>query len=441
MYVVINNLYINFLGIYIVAKLKLTKFNIERIPLTESGQKFYWDTDLSGFGIVVGQTSKSYIAQSNIANRSVRITIGKHGIFTSEEARVKARFLLNEMARGINPVERKRSIKVQGVTLREAFNAFLKARKLKPNTVYDYQNTINASFKKWLDKPLKEVTREMVSNRYRIIQKEIAERHSDTTGMRGQAYANGAMRILRSVYNFAKAHFEDAHLPENPVNALSDTRTWFKNRRRQSLITIHQLPLWFKAVTELPDPLDKDKAETVRDYLLLMLFTGLRRMEAAKLTWSQVDLRSKILTIEDTKNSETHSLPLPDYLYNMFKIRNENSKEHFVFSWPSAKQGYIVDLGRYMERVIRNSEVHFILHDLRRTFITIAESLDISAYALKRLMNHKMNADVTAGYIVTDVERLRKPMEKIADYILSVADVHPKNKVVSLENARMIERV
>ena len=39
------------------------------------------------------------------------------------------------------------------------------------------------------------------------------------------------------------------------------------------------------------------------------------------------------------------------------------------------------------------------LHDLRRTFITAAESLDISAYAVKRLVNHKMSWDVTAGYI------------------------------------------
>jgi len=29
------------------------------------------------------------------------------------------------------------------------------------------------------------------------------------------------------------------------------------------------------------------------------------------------------------------------------------------------------------------------------------------------------NSDVTAGYIITDVERLRKPMQQITDYILS----------------------
>ena len=66
------------------------------------------------------------------------------------------------------------------------------------------------------------------------------------------------------------------------------------------------------------------------------------------------------------------------------------------------------------EKVIKMSGVPFTLHDLRRTFLTIAESIDISAYAPKRLVNHKMSNDVMVGYIVSDVERLRKPMELIS---------------------------
>jgi len=54
----------------------------------------------------------------------------------------------------------------------------------------------------------------------------------------------------------------------------------------------------------------------------------------------------------------------------------------------------------HIQRVIRDSNVQFTLHDLRRTFITIAESLDIFAYAIKRLVNHKISGDVTAGYII-----------------------------------------
>lgn len=76
-----------------------------------------------------------------------------------------------------------------------------------------------------------------------------------------------------------------------------------------------------------------------------------------------------------------------------------------------------------MAHVTKNSGVHFTVHDLRRTFITIAESLDIPAYALKRLMSHKMSNDVTAGYIIVDVERLRKPMQLVTYYVLKCMGV------------------
>ena len=73
------------------------------------------------------------------------------------------------------------------------------------------------------------------------------------------------------------------------------------------------------------------------------------------------------------------------------------------------------------------------MHDLRRTFITIGESLDISAYALKRMLNHKMTNDVTAGYIITDVERLRAPMQKITDYILTRIGQKEKADVIPMQ--------
>ncbi len=62
----------------------------------------------------------------------------------------------------------------------------------------------------------------------------------------------------------------------------------------------------------------------------------------------------------------------------------------------------------------------------------MAESLDIPAYALKRLLNHKPGADVTAGYIVMDTERLREPMERIARYLLKAAGLEPSAEIVDL---------
>lgn len=67
----------------------------------------------------------------------------------------------------------------------------------------------------------------------------------------------------------------------------------------------------------------------------------------------------------------------------------------------------------------------FSPHDLRRTFITLAESLDISPYAWKLLVNHKIPAnDVSGGYVVPDLERLRRASQKVCDFILEKAEFH-----------------
>lgn len=102
--------------------------------------------------------------------------------------------------------------------------------------------------------------------------------------------------------------------------------------------------------------------------------------------------------------------------------RKEKAINDYIFPGPGAA-GHIIEPRKTMAHVIKNSGIHFTVHDLRRTFITIAESLDIPAYALKHLINHKMSNDVTAGYIIVDVERLRKPMQLVTDYVLKCMGV------------------
>jgi integrase len=87
-----------------------------------------------------------------------------------------------------------------------------------------------------------------------------------------------------------------------------------------------------------------------------------------------------------------------------------------------SKTGHITETKTFTQRVSEASGVNFTMHDLRRTFIAIAESLDIPAYALKRLLNHRADSDVTGGYIVINAERLREPVERIADRIMEMAD-------------------
>ena len=89
----------------------------------------------------------------------------------------------------------------------------------------------------------------------------------------------------------------------------------------------------------------------------------------------------------------------------------------FVFPG-QGKTSHLVEPREAVKKVRKLSNIEFSLHDLRRTFITNAESLDIPHYALKQLVNHKQGNDVTSGYIISDPERLRKPMERIEAHLL-----------------------
>ncbi len=44
-----------------------------------------------------------------------------------------------------------------------------------------------------------------------------------------------------------------------------------------------------------------------------------------------------------------------------------------------------------------------------------------------------MTNDVTAGYIIADVERLRKPMQRITDYILKYMDVKKSADIIAIQ--------
>jgi len=61
----------------------------------------------------------------------------------------------------------------------------------------------------------------------------------------------------------------------------------------------------------------------------------------------------------------------------------------------------------------------FTPHDLRRTFITTGNGLDISTYTVKALANHKISSsDVTAGYDIPDMDRLKSASRRIETELL-----------------------
>lgn len=404
---------------------KLTKAYVAKIPFEPSGQKFYRDTELKGFGLRVGKTAKVYIAESKLHGKTIRSTIARHNVITLDEARTKAKKLLAEISEGKNPHDVEKARKAKLVTLEEVLESYISLRtNLKPSSIQDYRQTFNSYLGDWLRKPIVEISKDMVEGRFRKLSKDSPSR------------ANKTMRNLRAVLNYAMVKYEDnngeSFLRQNPVNRLTQLRAWHREQRRMTLIKHYDLAPWYKAVMNLTNDSIAPNREVVRDFLLLVLFTGLRRSEAAKLTWSRVDLRDRTMIITDTKNHTDHTLPLTDFLYALLSKRKEHAQTQYVFP-NETNTGHLVDPKKQIKNVVVESGVKFTCHDLRRTFITIAESLDISAYSLKRLLNHKMTNDVTAGYIITDVERLRIPMQKITDFIVVQFGIKESAQVVPMQ--------
>lgn len=392
----------------------------------------YKDDQLPGFCLKVtssGGRTFSVYARVRGEKSPVRVTIGKLGKpWTATTARREAEKYLLEMKQGINPnkvfhekarqeaeakAEKKRADDERQITLAVAFDDFLNSRDLKPATSQNYKYVINKHFRHWLQTPLNDVSESMVIARHAEISTE------------AKGTANTAMRYLRSIYSFALSRYYDEQgnsmIRRNPVLSLSKTRSWNKTKRRQSVIAAHELPGWFTAVLNYGD-------ETIRDFLIMLLLTGLRKEEAGKLEWTDVDLKAKTLIVRDPKNHDDLILPLSDYLYSMLRRRwQSKGDDRYVFPADTVR-GHVYDIRTHLSKL--HATVEFTPHDLRRTFATFAYQL-CTQYEVKKLMNHRNGNDVTGGYIVASAEQLREPMQKITDAILEAGKAKKKAAGVS----------
>ncbi len=148
-------------------KLKLTKTAVEtRCRLPEGRrQAIYWDTEIPGFGLRVGQRTRTYILQRDLpGGRTRRVTIGRHGAWTVQQARKKARELIARIDEGEDPNATRRARAARGVTLRQALDIHLRrleAKDASERTKETLQDEVPRHLGDWLDRPLIEIRRQL----------------------------------------------------------------------------------------------------------------------------------------------------------------------------------------------------------------------------------------------------------------------------------------
>jgi integrase len=412
-----------------VASMKLTKRAVEKLvaPHPTGKQTLVWDTDLKGFGVLLSgkTTAKTYIVQHRLrSGRTRRVTIGPVGVLDlddhdgEEGAKTRARKVLGEFYSGVDPKAERRVAARRAVSLRSTLDAYIAAnRNLRPKSIAGYRGAVLRHLAPWLDLPLREVTAEMVEDRHAAIAAGVKRRNLGNSGggpATGAASANGTMRAFRALWNFAAER--DPDLPANPVRRLK--RAWYPVPRRERLVRADQLPPFYKAVDELPN-------RTARDFILLLVFTGLRRGEAAALRWEEVDFAQRVIRLpaRRTKAGRKLDLPMSSFVRHLLVARRALGNDGgWVFGADSGS-GHIEEPRFALAQIAEATGIRVSCHDLRRTYITVAESSDISPLALKALVNHALGGDVTSGYVQMTIERLREPAQRVCDRMMELCGI------------------
>jgi integrase len=384
-----------------------------------SGQIDYYDEDLSGFGIRATKDVLTFFVRSRQRGTTKKpfIPIGTFGLYTTEQARAIARDHLQKLKEGVDP-HPDRQPKKETITVADLHRQYMSTKKtLAPATIRQYDAWMENHFKDWMTLPANTITGGMVLDRLDKM---------ETTN--GKSQAINAVKLLRSLLRFGMALYPDS-IKRNPVDSIREVRErdWAKKKRRTTFIKPEDLPAWFKAVSSYSNPKG-------RDYMLLLLYTGLRRNEAARLKWNDLDLKKKTFTFTPEKKrgekpeDDRVTMPMSVQLYRvLLKRRSVGYENEYVFPGKHPSP-FLSNPDNYKRDIIAASGVQFCFHDLRRTFITIAESLDVPHYSLKALLNHAVGNDVTGGYIQITPERLREPMQKIADKITELVSVPAVNE-------------
>lgn len=411
-----------------MASAKLTQAYLANLQRPASGTLRVMDTETRGFCVDVGTKSIRFFLRRQLGGRLKPVKLGEFPAMTVSQARRQAEQLIAQITSTgsvVDAVSESRKVP----SLEEAMEAYIEfrtstGRLMKSSTVKDLRQRLG-KLSDWADKRITSITRQ-----------DVSERHAKLTLSSGPAAANGAMRWLSAVLNWASdryAYSEDRPLiPVNPVIVLTKRKQWNPEVRRQTFVQSDELPKLWQAIMNLPSSAKRweTQAQIARDYFLFCLFTGMRPDEALRLEVKCVDLRRRVFLLEDTKNRDDFCIPFSSAVHVLLERRIEYAAEAgslFVFpSFGHHGKSETLNTRSYWKKISTDMN-GFVPKDLRRTFTTLVSNMEpaVPYLVLKRLLNHRAKVvdanDVTAGYFATDVERLRPVVQRISDEIMSLA--------------------
>ena len=344
----------------------------------------FWDSELPGFGVrVYPSGSKVYIAQTRAKGTSKRVTVGRHGVLTAEQARQRAALIIARMKAGEDPVPAPMASKPpSGPTVAEIAARYLEghvAVRCKPSTAAQRQFVLRKHILPALGAlPLAEVT-----------QAHVADLHYTLRETPATATANAVVATLSRVFSMAEA---SGLVPEggNPCRFVVK----YRERKRKRFLSDEE----FKRLGHVLREVEAGGRLSARAAaaLRLLMLTGCRRNEIVTLHWADVDLDLGQLRLADTKTS-ARTVTLSPAAVDVLRDVPRFPGNPWVIAGPRPGTR-ITNLSKQWRRVSTRAALEDVrLHDLRHTWASRALALGESLPMIARLLGHSQ-VETTARY-------------------------------------------
>lgn len=347
---------------------KLGKRFVDLVQPLEK-EAFHWDDVLPGFGLRVKPSGvKSYIIQYRQSGRSRRLTLGKHGVLTPEEARIMAKIKLGEVAQGDDPVQDREDAR-KAATMKDLTQDYLDRHAIpnkRPNSVRD-------------DKALiAKIILPHLSNRKVA---KVTRRDVETILLRMQETpyrANRLRALLSKMFSLAIAwNWRD----DNPVLGIQK----FEETRRERWLSEEELQRLVAVLNIHPD-------DRVSNIIRLLILTGARKGEVFNAKWEQIDLARGvwIKPAHTTKQKRVQHTPLSSEVIEILKGMKKRAVEEAVYLFPGNVEGQpITDIKKsWIEICLAANIKDARIHDLRHTFASHLVSSGIGLPVVGRLLGH-----------------------------------------------------